>query len=71
MDFSDALDFLKDGHKMTREGWKNVSYIAVQTPDLLSKMTRPYIYAVDVEGNLVPWLASQVDIFATDWTRHG
>lgn len=53
--------------KARRAGWKNVSYIAVQWPDKLSVNTRPYLYGVDPEGQRVPWLASQVDLFADDW----
>jgi hypothetical protein len=30
-------------------------------------MTLPYIYMKTADGNLVPWLASQTDLLATDW----
>lgn len=58
---------LRRGHRWTRAGWKNVSYIAAQYPDEHSANTRPYIFAVDQEGQRVPWLASPVDLFADDW----
>lgn len=31
-------------------------------------MTLPYIYMRTVQGDLVPWLASQTDLLANDWT---
>lgn len=67
MNFEYALDRLKAGFHVAREGWKNVDYIAVQYPDAGSMNTRPYIYGVDIQGERVPWLASQVDLFAEDW----
>lgn len=30
-------------------------------------MTLPYIFMSTAQGDLVPWLASQTDILATDW----
>jgi len=30
-------------------------------------MTLPYIYITTVQGDLVPWLASQTDLLAADW----
>jgi hypothetical protein len=30
-------------------------------------MTLPYLYISTVDGNKVPWLASQTDILALDW----
>lgn len=68
MNFGQALDSLKLGSKVAREGWngKNM-WLALQTPDLYSKMTLPYIYMFTAQADLVPWLASQTDILAEDW----
>lgn len=44
-------------------------FIKIQLPDMGSKMTLPYIYMSTVTGDLVPWLASQSDILAEDWTE--
>lgn len=41
--------------------------IALQRPDIHSKMTLPYIFMVTAQGQKVPWLASQSDILANDW----
>lgn len=77
MNFSEALDFLKRGHKLMRKGWNGKGiFIELQRPDLHSKMTRPYIY-IDTTGlesnnpdaprDRVPWVASQTDLLANDW----
>lgn len=66
--FSVALDLLKQGHRVAREGWNGKGmWIALQTPDEHSKMRKPYIYMRPVDGELVPWLASQTDLLANDW----
>ena len=66
--FGWALMQLKEGKQMTRWGWNGVGmYIALQKPTEDSKMTLPYIYMKTVSGDLVPWLASQTDLLATDW----
>ncbi len=67
-DFSDALLLLKSGHRVAREGWNGKGmWIQAQYPDAHSKMTLPYIYMKTVQGDLVPWLASQTDILSSDW----
>lgn len=68
MDFAGALHELKDGNRVTRSGWNGKDmYIELQVPDAHSKMTLPYIFMRTAQGDLVPWLASQTDILATDW----
>ena len=67
-DFSWALNLLKDGFRVCRSGWNGKGmYIELQRPDEHSKMTLPYIFMKTVDGNLVPWLASQTDLLAVDW----
>lgn len=68
MDIGGAVNALKDGCMVTRDGWngKNM-FLTLQTPDTHSKMTLPYIYLTTVQGDLVPWLASQTDILANDY----
>lgn len=66
--FSDALLELKQGNRVCRSGWNGKGmWIELQRPDENSKMTLPYIYMKTVQDDLVPWLASQTDILATDW----
>lgn len=68
MNFGQALESLKQGKHVTREGWNGADqWLALQTPDEKSKMRRPYIYISPVDGNLVPWVASQSDLLAEDW----
>ena len=77
MNFGKALEALEDGSKVSREGWNGRGiFLALQVPDVNSKMTSPYIY-IDTTGlitnnagapkSLVPWLASQTDMLAKDW----
>lgn len=66
--FGEALELLKQGYKVNRKGWNGKGmYLELQVPDAHSKMTLPYIYMKTVQGDLVPWLASQTDILAKDW----
>lgn len=80
MDFSQALDALKVGRKITREGWNGKGmWLELQRPDEHSKMTRPYVYMCLPRGSTnqfgdnmkelerVPWLCSQTDLMAEDW----
>jgi len=65
-----AIKQMWDGNKVQRRGWNGPGqYLELQVPDEHSKMTLPYIYITTVQGDLVPWLASQTDILATDWER--
>ena len=77
MNFGNALDALKQGKKVARQGWNGKGiFIELQVPDQNSKMTSPYIF-IDTTGlqtdneaapkSLVPWLASQTDLLAEDW----
>ncbi|MBF31845.1 MAG: hypothetical protein Unbinned1322contig1000_38 [Prokaryotic dsDNA virus sp.] len=67
-DFGVALNWLNDGHAVARKGWNGKDmWLRMQTPDENSMMRRPYIYMSPVDGELVPWVASQSDLLATDW----
>lgn len=75
--FGEAIRRMKAGQKVARKGWNGKGiYIEMQFPDEHSKMTLPYIYIVtnglvtdnpDAPKGVVPWLASQTDMLATDW----
>lgn len=76
MDFGNALQVLKSGGKVQRDGWNGKGlWLELQTPDAHSKMTLPYIFmsypqdAKNTPGARVPWLASQTDVLAEDWHR--
>lgn len=75
--FGEALDHLKEGRKVRRQGWNGKGiFLELQVPDVNSKMTHPYIF-IDTTGlqtdneaapkDRVPWLASQTDMLSEDW----
>jgi hypothetical protein len=81
MNFSDALNLLKEGKKLFRDGWNTKgSYLLVQTPDENSKITVPYIY-ITIPGvitdksteaapaTLIPWFPKYKDLFTDDWSE--
>jgi hypothetical protein len=80
MDFGDAIRAMRDGKRVARSGWngKNL-WIRIVDPGprhtvldytMASQIVvqyRPYIEMKDAQDMLVPWLASQTDMLATDW----
>ena len=67
--FDKTIKHLKAGGKVQRQGWNGKGmWLALQKPDSQSKMTLPYIYMKTADGHQVPWLASQTDMLAEDWT---
>lgn len=82
MHFGQAIEALKAGKRVAREGWngKGLS-LELQRPDENSKMTLPYIFMAypstpasdsapaDHINARVPWLASQTDMLAEDWAE--
>lgn len=68
MNFGQALEQLKNGNQVYRQGWNGKGmYLELQVPDEHSKMTLPYIWMKTACNNKVPWLASQTDLLADDW----
>lgn len=68
-DFSWALSRLRMGIRVYREGWNGRGmWIALQRPGANSKMSLPYIFIHTAQGQRVPWLASQSDLLAEDWS---
>ncbi len=68
MNFGVALKELKEGNKLARVGWNSSGqYLELQVPDEHSKMALPYLYISTMQGHLVPWVASQIDLLAKDW----
>jgi hypothetical protein len=70
LSFGDAVHFLKAGRRVSRAGWNGKGmWLALQRPDeCCSLMDLPFVYMRTVQGHLVPWLASQTDILAEDWS---
>ena len=66
--FGGALSALKEGQKVSREGWNGKGmWLALQTCDENSKMGHSYIYMSDVAGKLFPWNPNNLDMLAEDW----
>ena len=82
-DFSTALDYLKSGYKVAREGWNGKGMFIFLVPGSTFKVNRPPLLGIYPEGTeinyhahvdmktadnkVVPWLASQTDLLAEDW----
>lgn len=82
--FSAALSAVKAGAKIARAGWNgkgmfvflvNGSTFKVNRPPLLGIYPEgteikylPHIDMRTADGSIVPWLASQTDILADDWS---
>lgn len=70
--FGWAIGYLQAGHKVMRRGWNGKGqWVKLQTPDSNSKMTAPYMYLHNAQGQLIPWTPSQGDTFADDWEQLG
>ena len=68
VNFGEAIEALKQGERVTREGWNGKGmWLELQIPNQNSKMTLPYIYMKTADNHQVPWLASQTDMLAEDW----
>lgn len=68
MTFGDAIEAMKQGKKVARDGWNGKGmHLELQRPDAHSKMTLPYIFMYTAQGDNVPWLASQTDMLSEDW----
>lgn len=68
MHIHEAIEAMRDGERVARTNWNGKNqFLELQVPDEHSKMTLPYIYITTVQGDRVPWHASQTDILANDW----
>ena len=85
MNFGQAIEVLKTGNKVTRVGWNGKdmflflvqgSQFKVNRPPLLGIYLegteinyRPHIDMKTVNGEIVPWVASQSDLLEEDWIQ--
>lgn len=81
--FGWALRLIKEGKKVKREGWNGKDMFIFLVPGSTFQVNRPPLLGIYKEGTtinyhphidmktadgmVVPWLASQTDILATDW----
>lgn len=82
--FSEALDAIKSGHKLQRAGWNGTGMFVFLVPGSQFEVNRPPLLGIYDEGTvidyhahidmktasgeIVPWLASQSDVLAEDWS---
>lgn len=70
-DFGRALELLKQGYKVTRDGWYGSEagpVVMLQVPDENSKMTKPYLYMSKNNGkDVFPLDLSCESVLAEDW----
>jgi len=83
MNFGQALEAMKSGDKVCREGWNGKGMFLFLVPGSRFIVNRPpllgiyppgtevsYHAHVDMktaQGDVVPWLCSQTDMLAEDW----
>jgi hypothetical protein len=81
MNFGQAIETLKGGQKVAREGWNGKGMFLYYVPansypaqteaakDHFGDMVPygAYIAMKTAQNNVVPWLASQTDVLAEDW----
>lgn len=84
MDFSEALRHLKKGFRVTRAGWNGEDMFLFLVPGSKFVVNRAPLLGIYPEGTeveyhahidmktaqgyVVPWLASQADLLANDWS---
>lgn len=83
MNFGQALQALKDGQKVSREGWNGKGIFLFLVPGSTFEVNRAPLLGVypagttvryhshvdmkTAQGEVVPWLCSQTDMLAEDW----
>lgn len=83
MTFSMALEHIKEGKKVAREGWNGKGMFLFLVPGSRFRVNRPPLLGIYPEGTeidyhphidmktaqgyVVPWLASQADMLSEDW----
>lgn len=81
--FSQALELIKEGKKVQREGWNGKGMFVFLVASSTFKVNRPPLLGIyeegteinyhahidmkTADGQIVPWLASQTDVLAEDW----
>jgi len=83
MNFGEALELLKQGAKVAREGWNGKGMFIFLVSGSTFKVNRapllgiypegteinyhPHVDMKTADGMVVPWLCSQTDMLASDW----
>lgn len=81
MEFEDALRLLKSGNKITNDNWNGKDMFLYHVPsnsypaqtdvakEEFGDMVEygAYIAMKTADGTVIPWLASQMDMFSNKW----
>ncbi len=83
LNFSVALDVLKKGLRVARQGWNGRDMFIFLVPGSHFEVSRPPLLGIypagtpidyhahidmkTAQGDVVPWVASQTDLLAEDW----
>ncbi len=83
--FSTALVLLKDGKRVQRSGWNGKGMFIFLVPGSTFKVNRAPLLGIypegteidyhahidmkTADGQIVPWLCSQTDMLADDWSE--
>jgi hypothetical protein len=70
MKFGEAIEAVKNGELIARAGWNGKGMWLVYQErriDDLGRVILPHLLMKTVQGEYVPWLASQTDVLAEDW----
>jgi len=68
LSFSVALGAIKDGEKVYRLGWNGkIQWLQLHKPEFGGRMTKAFICIRSVQGDFIPWTASQMDLLSEDW----
>lgn len=83
MDFGHALKLLKRGERVARSGWNGKDMFIFLVPGSTFEVNRAPLLGIypegtvidyrdrldmrTADGQIVPWVASQTDVLASDW----
>lgn len=78
-DFGEALARLGNGHKVQRAGWNGRGMFVVKCTGGIGRRPfgaehvdlAPFLALKAADGSYVPWVASQADVLADDWSAVG
>jgi hypothetical protein len=85
MNFGVALEAIKAGERVAREGWNGKGMFLFLVPGSMFRVSRHPLLGIypegtpinyrahidmkTVDGSIVPWVASQTDLIADDWVK--
>lgn len=70
MNFGEALDALKQGKQVYREGWNDRDVSLFLVPGTRNHVNHPEDSEIRIriaQRMTVPWMCSQTDLLAEDW----